>query len=348
MRLSSRIASEGKLSHPSRSPVPALSRRLARSAFVGLVVWVALLFVPLAVEPGPMEVAAHLVLVAPLVLVPLFLDAAIPVTFGGHPSKLLVATSWLILPGALAASGAFLVPEGMLAGALVAPWGLATVLIAAWGLRGALGRYRTGRLNAAEAVLAAGLVMLPGGAIWLFFARAGIDPGPYGALVVLLTSAHFHYAAFAVPVWSGLLGRALSGARPGLRRTNALLSGGIVVGFWGVALGIALSRGPAGASVVETAGVLLLTVSAIGTGLLGLVVAPRLGDRWGGVMIAVSGGALALAMALALWFNLGPRLGIDSPDVAWMLGRHGWLNAVGFGLWGALGWRRLRPRPAGR
>ena len=301
----------------------------------------------------------HLVLLAPLVLVPLLLDAAVPVSFSERPSRLLEAASWLVLPGALAASAAFLVPRdaapvlvpaGGLAisitGVLVVPWGIATGLVAAWALRGIVQRARSARLDAPEAVLSAGLTMLPGGAVWLFVERSGIDPGAYGALVALLTAAHVHYAAFAVPVWSGLLGRALSREAPGLRRASALLGGGVVVGFWLVAVGIGQGRGPLGGSPVETVGVLVLTLSAVGVGVLGLVVAPRLGDRWSGAMVAVSGGALALAMALAFWFHLGPRFRVDSPDIAWMLQRHGWLNAVGFGLWGALGWRRLRPRPA--
>ena len=341
------VGPRAKLSSPHPCPsVPALSTRLARSAFAGLVVWGGLLFVPLAVDAGPMEAAAHLVLLAPLVLVPLLLDAAVPFSFSDRPSWLLTVASWGLLPSALAVGGAFLVPTGVLAGALVVPWGAVTALVAVWALRRAWGLYGTGRLDAAEAVLTAGLAMLPGGALWLFWARAGVDPGPYGSLVVLLTAAHFHYAAFAVPVWSGLLGRTLADAAPNLRRVHAVLGGGVVVGFWFVAVGIALSRGPAGTSLIETSGVLLLTLSAIGQGGLGLAVAPRLGQRWDGLMVGVSGGALALAMGLALWFNLGPRLG-GGPAVAWMLTHHGWLNAIGFGLWGALGWRRLRPRPAG-
>ncbi len=341
--------------------MPALSIRLARSAFVGMIVWLALLFVPLAVDPGPMEEAAHLVLLAPLVLVPLFLQAAAPFSFSARPEPLLTAASWTLLPAAAAASAAFVVPVGAslvlpargtvltgetIAGALVVPWVVATALVAAWALRRAWGLWRDGRLDAPEVLLTAGLAMLPGGAVWLFFARSGVDPGPYGPLVVLLTAAHFHYAAFAVPVWSGLLGRTLADASPALRRAHAWLGGGVVVGVWLVAVGIALGGGPAGGALVETLGVLLLTVCAIATGGLGLAVAPRLGGQWDGLMVGVSGGALAFAMALALWFHLGPRLG-GGPDVAWMVTTHGWINAIGFGLWGALGWRRLRPRPAG-
>lgn len=324
-----------------------LSRRLSLSAFVGLVVWAALLFVPLQTDVALGDLTAHLLLLAPLVLVPLLLDAAVAAPLGEAP-RLLVLASWLLLPGALAAAASFLLPVGAASGALAALWVAATAPVALWAVLRAVDDVRAGRLVASEAVLLAGLAALPGGAVWLTLARAGVDPGPYGALVVLLTAAHFHYAAFAAPVWAGLLGRALAVGPPLARRLNGVFAVGLVIGFWLVAVGIALNRGPSGLGLLETAGVVVLTLSAAGTGVLGLVAAPRLGDRWGGVMLAVSGGSLALAMGLALWFNVGHRLGVGSPSVAWMVPRHGWLNAVGFGLWGALGWRRLRPRPVGR
>ena len=307
-----------------------------------MVAWLALLFVPLSAGSALGEEAAHLVLMAPLVLVPLLLDAALPFSFGAQPSRLLTASVWGLAPAALAAAGAFLIAPGPEAGVLTVPWGLATVALAVWALRRAWGLWRTGRLDVPEALVTAGFATLPGGAVWLFFARAGIDPGPYGDLIVLLTAAHFHYAAFVAPVWAGLLGRSLPEA---FRTAHAVLGVGLLVGFWLVAGGIAASRGPAGTAFVETVGVVVLTVSAIGVGVLGVVAAPRLGDRTSALMVAVSGGALVIAMGMALWFNLGPRLGVDAPDVAWMLPRHGWLNAVGFGLWGGLGWRRLKPRP---
>lgn len=307
-----------------------------------------LLFAPLQAGDGLTELAAHLLLLAPLVLVPLFLDAVVPVSFNSRAPRLLAAASWMLLPCAVAAAASFLIPVGPTSGALTVPWLVATGALALWALQSAWAHLRAGRLRPSEAVLHVGLAVLPGGAVWLLFARAGVDPGPYSDLIVLLTATHFHYGAFAAPVWSGLLGRVLTDRPPRLQRLNATLGVGLVVGFWLVAAGIATSRGPAGPSLVETIGVGILTLSAIGTGLLGLVVASSFGDRWAGVMIAISGGSLALAMGLALWFNLGPRLQVGSPDVAWMVPRHGWLLAVGFGLWGALGWRRLRPRPAGR
>ncbi len=234
--------------------MPALAARLSRVAFAGMVAWGALLFARLAVDPGPMEEGTHLVLLAPLVLVPLLLDASVPFSFSDRPLRLLTVASWAILPAALASAAAFLIPAGTATGWLTVPWIGVTALLAVWALRRALGLFRSGRLDAAEAVLTAGYAALPGGAVWLFFARSGVDPGPYGPLVVLLTAAHFHYAAFALPVWSGLLGRILADTAPAFRRAHAFLSAGVVLGFWGVAAGIALSRGPAGASLLEIDG----------------------------------------------------------------------------------------------
>ena len=316
--------------------MPALSQRLSRLAFVGLLAWGALLFVELRVEVGVAQDVAHLVLLAPLALVPLYLDASLPASFGAAP-RVLTAVSWALGPAAWLAGASFLVPIGLGAGALVVPWVAVTGALALWALEGAWSRWRTRRLDASEALVAVGWATLPGGAVWLLFARAGVDTG-YGGLVTLLTAAHFHYAGAFVAVWAGLLGRL---ARP---RGMAALAGALVVGFWGVAVGIALSRGPAGGAVVETVAVVVLALAAGGTGAWGIARAGRIEDRFAGFMVALSGGSLALSMGLALWFHLGAGRG--GPDVTWMVERHGWLNAFGFGLWGALGWRRLKPRPA--
>lgn len=325
---------------PRRPPVPALSHRLARIALAGMIGWIALLFLPLATEPGPAEDAGHLVLLAPLVLVPLYLTGSVPATFGPAPRALSVA-SWMVLPGALGAAASLLLPIGPLAGAAAVPWALAAGAVAVWALLDGLRQWRDGTLDAAEAALALGWAALPGGAVWLFLARSGIETG-YGTLVELLTAAHFHYAGALVPVWAGLLGRTLG---PALLPVHRALTVGLIGGFWGVAVGIALSRGPVGGSLVETVSVIVLAASVIGLGVLGLIRAGRIESRATGLMIAVSGGSLVLALGLALWFHLGWRLGLDAPGFGWMVERHGWLVAFGFALWGGLGWRRLRPRP---
>ena len=319
------------------APMPALSLRLSRIALAGMVAWIALLFVPLGVAAGPAQEAMHLVLLAPLVLAPMFLDASLGAAFG-TPPRVLTAASWALVPGMAGAAASVVAPTGGVAGALAAVWLVPTGLLALWALDRGLRQWRAGGLDAAEALGAAGWAMLPGGAVWLVLARGGVETG-YGELVGVLTAAHFHYAGAFVAIWAGLLGRTLE---PG--RGFAALAAALVAGFWGVVVGIVLSRGPLGGSWVETAGVVVLAAAAAALGVVGVVRAGRFPDRKAGLMVAVSGGSLVLAMALALYFHVGARLGLRPPDFGWMVSRHGALNAYGFGLWGALGWRRLRPR----
>lgn len=320
------------------------ARRFARTALVGLAVWCVLLFVPLEVGEGVFQEVAHLVLAAVLVTIPLLLETLCD--RWGTDSRPMRWASWAALPGGLLAVAAFLVPVGPLAGALTLGWAAASLLVAWEGAGRLVAMWRTRAFRSEEVVLALGLAALPGGAVWLFLARAGLDPGPYGPLVVLLTAIHFHYAAVVVPLWAGYLGREIRRRLPVAHRAYAVLAAAAVVGTPLVAVGIALSRTPAGGTLPEGLGVLLLCTGGIGLGLLALALAPRLHDRWGGVFVGVSGGSLALGMVLALWFHAGDAVGIGAPDVAWMVPRHGWINGVGFGLWGALGWRRIRPREA--
>lgn len=319
-----------------------------------MVAWCALLFVPLTSGGGTADLVSRLVLLAVLVVVPLLLETACDL-WGGDARPMRWAAR-AALPGALLAAAAFLAPTGPWAGALTLGWMAAAALVAWEGLRRLVGLWREGGggiagarglWERAEATsLAVGMAALPGGAAWLTMSRAGIDPGPYGELIVLLTAIHFHYAAVVVPMWAGFLGRSLRERWPEALGAFRVAAAASVAGTPLVALGIALSRTPAGGTAPEAVGVALLCGGAIGLGALALGLAPRLPDRWGGLMVGTSGGALALAMGLALWFHFGDALGAGAPDVAWMVPRHGWLNGIGFALWGALGWRRRRPRSA--
>ena len=260
--------------------MPELSRRLSRIALGGMIAWLALLFVRLGVAPGPAEEALHLVLLAPLVLVPMFLDASLGAAFGPAPRGL-TAASWALIPGIAGAAASAVVPTGPLAGALAAAWLIPTTFIALWALGEAVRLGRSRSLGAAEVALAVGWGTLLGGAVWLVLARAGIDTG-YGELVGVLTAAHFHYAGAFVAIWAGLWGRMVGPSRGFTALVSAL-----VAGFWGVALGIAWGGGPVGGSAVETTGVILLALAAIALGVVGVVWAGRVEDRKTGLMLAV-------------------------------------------------------------
>ena len=318
------------------------ARRFARSAFAGLLAWGALLFVPLTSGDGVFDLVSRLLLLAVLGTIPLLLETACDL-WGGDARPMRWA-SWASLPGGLLAAASFLAPTGPIAGALTLGWAAFSGLVAWEGVRRLLAMRAARRFAAEEVVLALGLAALPGGAAWLFMGRWGLDPGPYGPLVVLLTAIHFHYAAVIVPLWAGFLGRALSERWEATHRAFVVFGAAAIVGTPFVALGIALSRTPAGGAWPETFGVLLLCAGAVGLGGLALGLAPRIDDRMGALFVGISGASLVASMVLALWFHAGDALGVPSPDVTWMVPRHGWINGIGLGLWGALGWRRLRPR----
>lgn len=310
-------------------------QRLQRSAFGGGLVWLVLFLVPLSAA-GPEAEVARLLLLAVLVTVPLFLALLATPSPDGTLARPYRAAARLQPFAAILAAGAFAGPAGWTAAALTVPWGVFTGLVALEGVR----RLRDGRqaktLDTAEVVTTVGMVYLPGGAVWLFMARLGFDPG-YGSLIVLLTAVHFHYTAFLAPQWAGRLGRAIAERRPGAMGLYRVLGPGLLLGTPLVALGFA--RIPA----LETFGVLVLTSSAFGLGLLGLGVAARTEERSTQVMLGVSAGSLCLAMVWAFLYRLGPSFGGLSPTIEAMIPLHGWVNGIGFALWGALAWRRLFP-----
>ncbi|MEM0962092.1 MAG: YndJ family transporter [Bacteroidota bacterium] len=315
--------------------MPVLDRLVSRLTLGGMVVWLVLLAVPLAAAPGAEEEAMHLVLLAPTVLVPLFVLAAVPASFGPAPAVLRVAV-WLLGPGALGTVASAVVPAGALAGALAALWLLPTGLLAFKAVADAGRRWRETTLDAAEVLVTAGWVALPVGAAGVVLARSGAQTG-LDPFAMLLMTGHILGTGAILPLWSGLLGRSVGAS--GWRRWVASL---LLTGLWGLTAGVVLSGGLAPSASVVAPGI-LLALAASGVGIAGVVWAGRVEERATGLMLAVSGGTLVLAMVLAAWFTVG--LGRSAEDVAWMVERYGWLTAF-FALWGGLGWRRLRPRPA--
>jgi hypothetical protein len=307
------------------------------SAAAGAGAWAALLAVPLGPD-GPAAGAGRLVLWGVLVVVPLLLGVLDRPGEGG--ARLLHAAARLQPPGAVLAAGAFMMPVGVGAGALVVPWGAVCGLVALAGVGRLAGHVRARTLTTGRVVEAAGMLMLPVGAGWLALARAGVET-VYGPLITVLTAAHCHFAAFAAPVWAGGLG-ALVHRRPRLRVLYRPLAAGLVLGTPLVAAGIAGSAG------VEAVGVGALAGSALGLAVLALAAAPGVPDRAAAFLLALSALALGVGMAWALLYRFGAATGLPSPTIPAMLPRHGAVNAFGFATLGALALRRLRRSPRQR
>jgi hypothetical protein len=186
-------------------PYPA-SIWARRSAVAGALVWILLLFFSIGDSPET-TLIQRLVLLGILVIVPLALSLAPGAVV--HESSLYRWSVFAQPACALATVASFILEPGTLAAVLAAPWFCLNVMLAVWGL----GRLFKRDLRTAEELsISAGLLYLPVAGFWLVVSRLGIQLAGFGDTIILLTVAHFHYAAFGAPTLSGWLA-AICGVR---------------------------------------------------------------------------------------------------------------------------------------
>jgi YndJ-like protein len=292
-----------------------------RSAALGLAVWLVALLI---LEPGW---AVALFLLAPLVLVPLAL-AAITASDRhlSHPER----WRWVLFgqpPAAWLLVAAFFVPAGPWAAALAVPWMCVTGLI---GLTGLIHAWPWKNRTFDELCMYAGMIYLPVGATWVVLARCGVRPLGFSDLIVLATAVHFHYAGFILPLLTGLASRLVSGA---MARSACAA---VVLGVPAVAAGITLSAFDSHLLEWLAAWFMCLACFLV----LGLQVrlALRAGSWLFRSLLALSAGALGLAMSLAGIYALGSYWGTPWLSIEAMLPWHGATNALGTALCGLLAW----------
>lgn len=302
------------------------------SAILGAVAWLLLLAAPLPIET-PLVPIARLLLLAALAIVPLALPLAAPPERASH-ARLAHHAAMIAQPFAAAlVVVAFYQPTGPIAALLAAAWLLPTVLAALTGLLRLVAR---GNVQADELCIDAGLIYLPVGAVWLLFNRLGLNPLGFGDAIVLLTAVHFHYAGFAAPILTGLLGRRLVATRPEAWPQFRLVTAGVIAGIALVATGITLARYT---PLVEVAAALLFAASLLGLAALTLRIGlPAISGRAARALLAASAAALAVTMLFAASYALGQFLGMPIVGIPRMVQVHGWLNAIGFALCGLLAW----------
>lgn len=223
---------------------------------------------------------------------------------------------------------AFLLPQGVGAAALAAPW-LALALLAA--LSGALPllqhRWTMPLLGRAGA-----LAFLAVGAGWLLLSRLGARPLDFSPAIVELTGVHFHYAGFAsatIATWAYL---AMDGAR---RRAAGAVLIALLAGPLLTAAGFTFSP------FLQVLGAVVLTLAlwTLAALTIELVVS---GDheRATRALLGVSALAVLAPMALAVQWAAAQQLPIGALSIPDMALIHGTANALGFALLGLLGWRR--------
>lgn len=273
----------------------------ATTLLAGLIAWA----VVMVFLPAPM--AARIMLLAPLVIVPRLLTLLPKRRWVGR------LAAWPALLAAVPLVVAFGLPVGPLAAALVVPWlvvaltgALAAVL---HGLAHLPSIVRPRQLPDLGVDVALGFWAV--GAVFALVDRLGVDTG-FSPVIVLLTATHFHFAGL------GLLGLAslLARSRPWLRASIA----GLIIGIPLTALGFVLVS-----DAISAVGAVFVGLSGIGVG-VGLLTAqtteiPRLAS-------AVAGAALLIGMPMGIAWSVAILSGQSFLDLDTMVRTHGVLNAA--------------------
>lgn len=285
------------------------------------------------VASGGLSAIERALALGPLVLVPLGLRLVAIPPFDGLTHRLYVVAVVTQPIGAACFVASLLVSTSGIAAGLASVWLGVTLLLAAVGFSRTVDRGGVAPIS--ETVIDAGLAYTTVGASALIFHHLGIyfwfDP-----VIILLTAVHFHYAGFALPVMTGLTGRAIGLPGRGFR----VLTGIILIGPAIIAVGISFSL------LVEflAVGVFTVTVTVFG-GYVIVRVAPTR-RRLQAVCLVGSALALPVSMVLALGYAVMQFTGVDpfGLTISRMVTLHGSLNAFGFGLLGLVGWRVNGPR----
>ena len=179
------------------------------------------------------------------------------------------------------------------------------------------------------------MIFLAVGGAWMFADRLGLSPLGFAPLIVTLTAVHFHYAGFVLPVITGL---AIRRAESSWMARGA--GWGVVAGVPLVAVGITATQLGFGQALESVAG-LILALSGLLTAALHLRLGLRPEEPLGARCLwMIAGCSLVSGMALAAFYALRFFVPLPWLSLPWMWAAHGTINALGFGLAGALSWRR--------
>ncbi|AEP90951.1 YndJ protein [Bacillus subtilis subsp. subtilis str. RO-NN-1] len=209
-------------------------------------------------------------------------------------------------------------------------WWMYTVFIALYAV---LRLWETKIHRIEETSVLFGLIYLAGGGFWFFAYAAHLQVMQFGPLIILLTAVHFHYSAFLIPIFNGLLGRSIRKHR----MLYSLITWVILLSPLLIALGITYSK---------TLDVIAVSIYMAAIYLHAfLVFTAAFHTKTGTFLIRLSSAVLMITIAFSLIYSFGVFRQEVTLTINQMIWIHGFVNAFGVILPALIGWRIEKPKP---
>ncbi|MEC1542654.1 YndJ family protein [Bacillus subtilis] len=177
-----------------------------------------------------------------------------------------------------------------------------------------------------------GLIYLAGGGFWFFAYAAHLQIMQFGPLIILLTAVHFHYSAFLIPIFNGLLGRTIRKHR----MLYSWITWVILLSPLLIALGITYSK---------TLDVIAVSIYMAAIYLHAFLVFTAAFRTKTGFLIRLSSAVLMITIAFSMIYSFGVFRQEVTLTINQMIWIHGFVNAFGVILPALIGWRIEDPKP---
>lgn len=278
------------------------------------------------IETPDVSVAEALVLLSVLFFVP----NIFPFVFYQTADRLVIILEKTLMRfypiAAVSASLAFLTDAVLFA--LI--WWAYTSLLAAYGVI----RLRKTKIHRIEETsIYLGLIYLFMGGFWFFAYTSNMNIMNFSRLIILLTAVHFHYSAFLIPIFNGLLGRKIRVKR----RLYLWVTWTILLSPMLIAAGISFSK------ILDFIAVSLYMIALYVNGYL--VFHTPFHRKLAKILVAISAIVLMIMILFSLIYSFGVFQEKVTLSISQMIWIHGFSNAVGVITPALFGWRLENPQP---
>lgn len=280
----------------------------------------------LAAEAPDISVAEALVLLSILFFVP----GIFPFVFRQSPVRAAQFMEYGLIQWYPAAAFFALLDLVTEVGGFALIWWMYTVFIALYAI---LRLWETKIHRIEETSVLFGLIYLAGGGFWFFAYAAHLQIMQFGPLIILLTAVHFHYSAFLIPIFNGLLGRTIRKHR----MLYSWITWVILLSPLLIALGITYSK---------TLDVIAVSIYMAAIYLHAfLVFTAAFRTKTGTFLIRLSSAVLMITIAFSMIYSFGVFRQEVTLTINQMIWIHGFVNAFGVILPALIGWRIEDAKP---